>query len=56
MSEFLQCPHEVIEATCVGVCNCACEGCEPTRKHTPPRERRRPVVVERVAYHVDFEA
>lgn len=25
--EFLQCPHEVIRATCVGFCNCACDSC-----------------------------
>lgn len=30
--EFLQCPHGAIKASCVGVCNCSCDGCRPTRE------------------------
>lgn len=29
--EFVQCPHEMIEATCAGFCNCPCDPCAPSR-------------------------
>lgn len=37
--EFIQCPHEAVEATCVGSCNCPCEPCAPSRD-IPPGEGR----------------
>jgi hypothetical protein len=29
--EFMQCPHEIVRATCVGGCNCPCGPCAPQR-------------------------
>lgn len=38
VSAFLQCPHEIIRATCAGFCNCDCAPCAPSRRTPPPAD------------------